>query len=216
MKSVAFTAQGSIMKALLRWRRGGSDNTPPLCHETCGNELAMKWKTLSHIQISVGGPPVSVKTVRLTDELGRSRRYRVCTANTDTGHSSRRPAWARLAKDEGGTIGVLITGAHSSLVKVGGLGGAQSHLRVSLDSLSKKALKTLLVPLSYEVVNEDGFVLAREDQERPYYVASSWSTRFHYPGCPRATRISPGNRVVFEERQDALDAGYLPDGLCRP
>jgi len=177
----------------------------------------MKWKTLSHLNLRVGGKPALLKTLGLVDGLGSWRRHRVSTASE---YFSRRltktPGWGRLAKDEQGRIGVLVTGAHFGLLKLGGLPHAQSHLFVSLDALSKKALRRLLIPINYELIQDQDVVLARELEEKPYYLASRFSTRFHYPGCPRAGSISLKNRVLFSTREEAMEAGYFPDSLCRP
>jgi hypothetical protein len=177
----------------------------------------MKWKTLSHLNLRIGGSPVPLKTLRLVDRLGRWRRHRVCTVQEYLSPGlTKIAAWGRLAKDQQGRIGVLVTGAHFGLVKVGGSSHVQSHLFVSLDALSKKAMRKLLIPINYELIQSQDVVLAREREERPYYLASRFSTRFHYSGCPRGGRISLKNRAVFNTREEALKAGYLPDSLCRP
>lgn len=177
----------------------------------------MKWKALSHLNLKIGGKPVRLKTLGLVDGLGRWRRHRVSTASEYfSRHLTKTPAWGRLAKDERGRIGVLVTGAHFGLLKLGGLPHAQSHLFVSLDALSKKASRKLLIPINYELIQDQDVVLAREREEKPYYLASRFSTRFHYPGCPRVVRISLKNRLLFNTREEALEAGYLPDSLCQP
>lgn len=172
---------------------------------------------MSYLNLRVGGSPVPLKTLRLVDKLGRRRRHRVSTVQE---YLSRRltkiPAWGRLVKDQQGRIGVLVTGAHLGLVKVGGSSHTDSHLFVSLDALSKRALRKLLIPINCELIQDQNALLARETEERPYYLASRSSTRFHYPGCPRAGRVSLKNRVVFSTREEALKTGYLPDSLCRP
>ena len=177
----------------------------------------MKWKTLSHLNLGVGGSPVPLKTLCLVDKLGRWRRHRVSTVQEYLSQSlTKIPAWGRLAKDQQGRIGVLVTGAHFSLVKIGGSSQVQSQLFVSLDALSKKAMRKLLIPINCELGQSQDVVLAREREERPYYVASRLSTKFHHPGCPRGDRISLKNIMVFNTREEALKAGYFPDSLCRP
>jgi len=48
------------------------------------------------------------------------------------------------------------------------------------------------------------------------YVGSKKSNKFHYPSCRWAKKISPGNRVYFNSRQEALDRGYVPCKVCGP
>jgi len=48
------------------------------------------------------------------------------------------------------------------------------------------------------------------------YVGSKRSNKFHYPSCRWAKKISPGNRVYFNSRQEALDRGYVPCKVCGP
>ncbi len=177
----------------------------------------MKWKILTHLNLRVGGAPVLIRTLRLTDELGRWRRHRVCTVQEySSTRGTRIPAWAKLAKDEGGAIGVLVSGAHFGLLKLGRFSRAQPYLHVSLDALSKKAQRKLLVPLDCELVQNQDLLLAKERKDEPYYVGSRTSTRFHYPGCPRAARILVQNKVVFTTREDAVATGALSCFLCRP
>ena len=177
----------------------------------------MKWKTLSHLNLRVGGSPVPLKTLRLVDRLGEWRRHRVSTVQEYLSPNlSKIAAWGRLAKDQQGRIGILVTGAHFGLLKVGGSSQVQSHLFVSLDALSKKAMRKLLIPINCELVQNQDVVLAKETEEEPYYLASRFSTRFHYPGCSRGGRISLKNRVVFNTREEALRTGYLPDSFCQP
>ncbi len=172
---------------------------------------------MSHLNLRVGGSPVPLKTLRLVDSLGGWRRHRVSTVQEYLSPNlSKIAAWGRLAKDQQGRIGILVTGAHFGFLKVGGSPHVQSHLFVSLDALSKKAMRKLLVPINCELVQNQDVILAKETEEQPYYLASRFSTRFHYPGCSRGGRISLKNRVVFNTREEALRTGYLPDSFCQP
>ena len=48
------------------------------------------------------------------------------------------------------------------------------------------------------------------------YYASAKSDKFHYPWCTWAKEIKPENLIVFESREDALKAGYVPCKVCEP
>ncbi len=46
-------------------------------------------------------------------------------------------------------------------------------------------------------------------------VASKKGTKYHYPWCPGALKMSEKNKRWFDSIQDARNAGYLPAGNCR-
>lgn len=48
------------------------------------------------------------------------------------------------------------------------------------------------------------------------YVASSESTKFHVPSCGSAKNINESNRIYFDTREEAIDAGYDPCKRCNP
>ena len=48
------------------------------------------------------------------------------------------------------------------------------------------------------------------------YVGSSKSDKFHYTDCRAAQRIKSSNLVYFYSREEALNAGYVPCGICHP
>ncbi|WP_194174734.1 Ada metal-binding domain-containing protein [Desulfofundulus thermobenzoicus] len=47
------------------------------------------------------------------------------------------------------------------------------------------------------------------------YIGNSNSKKFHYPDCQWAQKISPSNRVEFNTREEAVNAGYQPCEGCR-
>lgn len=56
-------------------------------------------------------------------------------------------------------------------------------------------------------------------QEHPaveYYVGNMKSQRFHLPECEGAVKMSEKNRIRFETREEAIQAGYQPCGTCKP
>jgi beta-lactamase superfamily II metal-dependent hydrolase len=48
------------------------------------------------------------------------------------------------------------------------------------------------------------------------YAASTSSEVFHKAGCGNAERISPGNLVCYQTREQAIAAGKRPAGCCKP
>lgn len=48
------------------------------------------------------------------------------------------------------------------------------------------------------------------------YVGSVNSDKFHYSSCSQANRIKEGNLVTFSSRDDAINSGYSPCGICHP
>ena len=48
------------------------------------------------------------------------------------------------------------------------------------------------------------------------YVASSNSNKFHALSCSQASRIKDSNKITFSSREEAVNAGYTPCGLCKP
>jgi hypothetical protein len=57
---------------------------------------------------------------------------------------------------------------------------------------------------------------AETQDQRPLFVASTESNKFHKPGCRWAGQIRDDHRVAFDVRADALEAGYEPCASCRP
>lgn len=48
------------------------------------------------------------------------------------------------------------------------------------------------------------------------YVGSIESDKFHYPDCRFAEKILPENDIWFATREEALNYGYSPCGVCKP
>jgi len=53
------------------------------------------------------------------------------------------------------------------------------------------------------------------DYHGPYW-GSSKSTKYHNPNCEYAEKISAANKVVFNSKEEAVKAGYVPCGKCKP
>jgi methylphosphotriester-DNA--protein-cysteine methyltransferase len=48
------------------------------------------------------------------------------------------------------------------------------------------------------------------------YVGSSTTHKFHYESCRAAQKIRADHRVNFDTRDEAVNAGYRPCGICKP
>lgn len=53
-------------------------------------------------------------------------------------------------------------------------------------------------------------------QSTGLYVGSSQSDKYHLPTCRYAQAILPANQVWFASEAEALAAGYVPCGVCKP
>ncbi|MBE0478538.1 hypothetical protein IBX65_05390 [Candidatus Aerophobetes bacterium] len=176
----------------------------------------MEWKASGISCIQVGGRYVPLKTLWLKDRWGQKKRFRVKTVLDlrNSKHGFLLP-WSQLARDEKGRIGALIVGAHhSGWLRIGSSRKFLPYLFVSLDALARKVRKKLLVPLDYELIEEEDSILAREKEICSYYIASKRSNLFHEPGCWQAKRIKDKYRIVFRTRKEALSSGYIPHKIC--
>lgn len=65
------------------------------------------------------------------------------------------------------------------------------------------------------VTAERGFEDTGGDvRDEEYYIGNRQSRKFHTPGC--ASLPAERNRVVFDTRAEAVEAGYTPCGSCMP
>lgn len=48
------------------------------------------------------------------------------------------------------------------------------------------------------------------------YIGNRNSLKFHYPDCEAVGKMHPANRVCLGSREEAIDGGYTPCGICRP
>ena len=124
--------------------------------------LFMDWAKFSS-DLSIGGKPVPVRSLRLQDELGEWHRYRVSTIwNLEKHRFTRRVAKARLVKDKMGRVGIVVMGSGSGFVKVGCSKGIQQIVLTSLDAISKKARRALLRQIDGEVSEHDDVMIVWE------------------------------------------------------
>ncbi len=48
------------------------------------------------------------------------------------------------------------------------------------------------------------------------YVGNANSRKFHYADCSTLKKMNPANRVDFNSRDEAINAGYIPCKRCKP
>ena len=48
------------------------------------------------------------------------------------------------------------------------------------------------------------------------YIGNANSRRFHYADCSSVNKMNPANRVSFNSRDEAINAGYVPCKHCKP
>lgn len=48
------------------------------------------------------------------------------------------------------------------------------------------------------------------------YWASAKAEKFHTPDCEWAQKISDNNKVIYHSREDAIEDGKVPCGVCNP
>jgi hypothetical protein len=126
----------------------------------------MEWEPLGYSDLLVGGKPVSVRSLRCQDEEGNWHRYRICSVwDFSSEKFTPRAAWARLARNKQGRIGVLLSGANFAFVKVGRRQQIQNYIFTSFNTISKKAQKGLLKQAEIDLFEEDGVVLGWEKGE---------------------------------------------------
>ncbi|GMA99514.1 Ada metal-binding domain-containing protein [Pelosinus sp. IPA-1] len=53
-------------------------------------------------------------------------------------------------------------------------------------------------------------------QSEGAYVANSNTGKFHYAGCRYVNMMSPSHKVFYDNRDEAINAGFVPCKVCRP
>ncbi|WP_434132806.1 hypothetical protein KIAC18_000327 [Sporomusa sphaeroides] len=48
------------------------------------------------------------------------------------------------------------------------------------------------------------------------YVGNARTYKFHFSGCRYVGQMNAGNKVYFDSRDEAVNAGYVPCKVCRP
>ena len=125
----------------------------------------MEWRESGGMRI--GLRQAVVRSLRVPDEHGRSRRLRACTVwKPGAEEFTRTPALARLAKTPDGRIGVLLSGRHQSYVKIGRRFLVTSSLVVPFNMLAKTAAARLLRGTGIALEEIDGVVVAFDPGDR--------------------------------------------------
>lgn len=66
------------------------------------------------------------------------------------------------------------------------------------------------------VVEIDPEQAFREKLNQYNYVCSKESDKYHYPACTHTKKINDSNLAHFDTEEEAVAAGYLPCGTCKP
>jgi micrococcal nuclease len=75
----------------------------------------------------------------------------------------------------------------------------------------------LFIALQKEARKQRKGIWAFEDpNDEPCYIGSKNSRKFHCPGCRIAKDMSFDKRVIFRNKDDALNKGYAQDWRCNP
>jgi len=75
----------------------------------------------------------------------------------------------------------------------------------------------LFIALQKEARKQRRGIWAFEDpSDEPYYIGSKSSRKFHRPGCRVAKDMSFDKRVIFRNKDEALNKGYAQDWRCNP
>ncbi len=109
-----------------------------------------------------GAAQADIRSIKVVDEQGQSRRFRVSTVRDDSSRFTPVPAEGRLYKSDNGQIGVLVSGRNMGYVKVGKNLAVQQSVVVSLNAVSKKPLKKLLKNTNIEIMEIDGAMVGVE------------------------------------------------------
>lgn len=97
--------------------------------------------------MKTGGLYADVRSLRVMDETGSWRRYRVCSSDAQHDKFTKRPARCRLVKSKEGKIGVVVLPRGSGFVKVGKRLAVQPAIFASLGEISKEPARRLMKQL---------------------------------------------------------------------
>jgi len=89
---------------------------------------------------------------------------------------------------------------------------AENLLVIKSPELAKQYLKEFVALW----VAGSARVTTGSKKETGNYLGNSNSKKFHKPNCGWAQKISPSNRVWFDTKHEALQAGYQPCKVCKP
>ena len=78
------------------------------------------------------------------------------------------------------------------------------------DSVTSNSNSEVVAPVADNNTSDDTSSSATE------YWASAKADKFHLPTCEWAEKISDNNKIVYHSRDDAVDDGKVPCGVCNP
>ncbi len=122
----------------------------------------MKWE--KYIQeMLIGGVHVDIRSMRVQDETGSWRRFRVCSTDAQHDKFTKRPGISRLVRDKGGKLGVVIQPRGSGYVKIGKNAALQQVVFAPVGAISKKPREKLLKQVNCVIYESDGASEAYEE-----------------------------------------------------
>lgn len=114
---------------------------------------------------------------------------------------------------------ILITIISFSLGRVSGLQEKREPVRIinnsSANPLSASAKASDGQATSLPSLEQSAAVGASDTTSGGVVVASKNSTKYHYPWCSGAKRISPKNLISFNSIEEARASGYTPAANCK-
>lgn len=121
----------------------------------------MEWKQFGS-EVEVAGRPVPVRSLRLPDELGNLRRYRVTTCWDPASGFTAVPAESLLAREKNGLVGAVVLGRNGGHVKIGRRLGCQPFIFVPFNSLSLRTRRRLTRQVRLLLFSDGNFIFGRE------------------------------------------------------
>ena len=87
--------------------------------------------------------------------------------------------------------------------------------------MKKHVALLLIIIMAVSIVSAAGVIETKKTEAapKPYtgpFVGSKNSNVYHYPWCPSAHNIKPGNLVTFPTLAKAKAAAYRPCQRCHP
>ncbi len=120
----------------------------------------MVWKKVGKIEIYER--EIDVRSIRIQDETGKIRKFRVSTVWSNFSKFTKVPCIANLCKEEKGYVGVLLKGKNVGFVKIGKNFLICQSVVLPLSSLGKTNLKKLLKGTNIDIIEIDGLIYGVE------------------------------------------------------
>ncbi len=116
-------------------------------------------------------------------------------------------------KDKDGNILAYVfvkkTFVNAELIK---LGYAKAHITPPNDKYKK-----MFLDLEKNAKqSEKGLWQETKKDTETHYIGNKRSYIFHRPSCESVDKIPEKSKIIFRNRTDAIDIGYIPDKVCKP